>query len=453
MSFRTVRCAGLLPLSVVFLPLALSAQSGPDASAGKPGPGLGTSASSAGASSSPQAPEQPVDSVNSPSFYGSAPESGSSSLGLPSFAAAGPSVKSPTPPEYPLRWGPFSAHPHLTYGLTYADGVLYRPGSTTTTILNTISPGLTIESAHLSIDYTPSLNYYAKGPYEDSLNHSANLLANFGYGDWIFRIEQAYQEGFNPTIETGTQTQTESHNTSITATWNFNANWFFDFSLSQQLLSSQGFQGRDQWSTMDWINYRLTPELSFGAGVGGGYSKVDIGPDMAFEQFQGRVSWHPSRKLSVNLNGGIEVRQFIDVAGSDDLINPIMGASILYQVFDHTSLFLAANRAVDSSFFANQITETASVSGGINQRLLQHFNLDVSLGYRNTEYKNTFVFFNQFFTTARRDDYAYVSTSLGTTFLKKGTATVSYLHGDNQSTLQGYTYATDQISLQIGYRF
>jgi hypothetical protein len=331
--------------------------------------------------------------------------------------------------------------------------VLFAPGQQTTTAEHLVSPGLTILSKHLLVDYTPSLGFYSKGPYDDTVNHSASLAANFGYKDWSFRISQGYLKATNPLIETAAQTQTESLTTAIDATWNFNEKFFFDFTLYQQFLNTEGFQNSRQWSSMEWANYRITQHLSVGAGLGGGYSAVDFGSDSFFEQIQGRVDWHPSNRLVVNLNGGIEIRQFLDTPGSDSLINPIMGGTVTYWLFDSTSLYAAANRSVGSSFFANEVTETASISGGVSQRILKYLHAGVSGGYRSSDYISTAGPPNQLFQSTRKDSYSYISTTLGTTFLGKIYTNLIYTHSNNHSTVPGYTYDSDQFSVQLNYRF
>jgi hypothetical protein len=389
-----------------------------------------------------------------PSFYGSSGSGATSSLGPPGFAVTAPDVQAPVAPGYPLQWGPFSFHPRLGYAFTYANGVLVTPGRPTNTASHAVSPALSVNSKHVTIDYTPSLTYYSQGPYGDTVNHSASLAATFGYSDWSFHLDQSYQKSSYPLVETGLQTETEAFGTGFAANWNLSQKWFLDFTFSQSFQDNKGFQSSRQWSTMEWANYRITRQLSVGAGLGGGYVDVDLGSDSTYEQIQGRLNWRPAKKLSINLNGGIEIRQFLDTpGGSDNLVNPIMGASISYQVFESTSLSLSANRSVDTSLFVNQITENAGFSAGINQRLFRYLNAGISGGFRRSDYKSTFVFFNQSFPILRRDDYSYISASLGTTFLKKGTANVAYTHGQNESTLAGFTYDSDQVTVQLGYRF
>jgi hypothetical protein len=440
---------------LVWLPLAFAAENAPTDSkspsfardANRPAPSQ-TAVESTGKTD--QA-DSSVLNTFPPSFYGGSAQPTTSSIGTPDFAAPAPQVASPSPANYPFQWGPFAAHPHLGYSFIYASGVLVAPGQQTTTAQHLVSPGLAIISKHLLLDYTPSLGFYSKGPYDDTVNHSASLAANFGYKDWSFHIAQGYEKATNPLIETGAQTETETLVTSVDATWDFNQKFFFDFTLYQQFLNAQGFQNSRQWSSMEWANYRLTPRLSVGAGLGGGYSDVDFGSDSTFEQIQGRVNWHPSSRLVLNLNGGIEIRQFVSTPGSDNLINPIMGASATYLLFEPTSLYIAANRSVGSSFFANEVTETASISGGVSQRFLKYMHVGVSAGYRSSDYISTAA--NQSFESTRQDSYSFVSTTLGTSFLGKGSATLAYTHSNNQSTVHGYTYDSDQFALHLIYRF
>lgn len=437
--------AGLLTFSFLLSPAFLKAQVVPVA-----GQSTSLPSSPPAQGISTYAPDNTI--TTTPSYFGGSGPTTTSSLGTPNFAGTAQDALTGFL-ENPLRWGPFTAHPHVNYVFLYATGVLVTPGREDNTALHTVAPGITIESPHLAVDYTPTLNYYSKGPYDDVVNHNASLRSLFGYGDWNFSIEHVFLKTSNPTIETGTQTTVSTHLTGLEASWNYSEKVFFNFTLSQQIQDAENFQSYRQWGTMEWINYRLTQQLSIGGGVGGGYADVDVGSNMTYEQFQGRINWRPSKKLSLNLNGGVEVRQFIDVPDSDNLLNPLVGASVVYRLFDYTVLSLYANRSVSSSLFENQIVETATVGGGVNQRLLKYLNLNLSAGYRKSDYKFTFLAFNQQFAIAREEEYKFISTSLGTTFLKKGNVSVGYQHGINDSSLAGYSFESDQFSFQVGYRF
>ena len=126
-----------------------------------------------------------------------------------------------------------------------------------------------------------------------------------------------------------------------------------------------------------------------------------------------------------------------------------MGASASYQLFDYTSLSLSANRSVNTSLFANQITENTSVSASLSQRFLGRLNFGLSAGYTVSDYQTSVVFFD----TDRSDTRKFISASLGTKILKRGYTSVAYTHSQNDSSAEGFTYDSDQYTFSLGYRF
>lgn len=308
---------------------------------------------------------------------------------------------------------------------------------------------MVIRSKHLFLDYTPSLNYYLKGPYKDSLNHGANFTGSFSYSKWSFTIGQSYSKSSNPLVETGAQTETQSLATPITATFHYSDKVFFEFTLTQQFQEAQQFGSFKQWSTMDWLNYRLSDKTSIGAGAGAGYTDYDQGPDTTYEQFQGRFDWRIGTKLNFTANGGVEIRQFKGIADSQSQVNPLFGITGRYQLFEATSFSVSANESVSASLFQSPLSKSTSFSASIGQRLLKHLQLTISGGHQTTEYQSA----GRSTLPDRTDDTTFFSTSLGSTFLKKGTVSVSYQHSANASTGEGFSYNSNQYTAQIEYRF
>ena len=95
--------------------------------------------------------------------------------------------------------------------------------------------------------------------------------------------------------------------------------------------------------------------------------------------------WRATDKISFQLHGGVEDREFFR-AGADDLINPIFGALVQYQPFETTKLSLGAERVVAVSYFQGQVTETTGVTGNLTQRLLKRFYLSLGGVYQTVRY-------------------------------------------------------------------
>ena len=165
-----------------------------------------------------------------------------------------------------------------------------------------------------------------------------------------------------------------------------------------QLNQGQGFglgplANVREWSTFEWLNYQFAPRLSAGVGAGFTYDNLSVGPDMTSEEYQGRIKWQATDKISLVLSGGLNDMQFLN-SSVPDLLSPVFSASVLYQLFLPTTLSVSASRATTPSYFENAVTEVTSVSAGLHQRLLGRLYLDVTGGYGSTSYTGSAVGFN-----------------------------------------------------------
>jgi hypothetical protein len=188
--------------------------------------------------------------------------------------------------------------------------------------------------------------------------------------------------------------------------------------------------------------------LNAAVGVGGGYDNEDASPDMTFEQLQGRVNWRATDKISFQLHGGVEDRQFLS-GGAGDLINPVFDATIQYQPFEQTKITLTGNRSVSASYLQNQVIETTGVSGGLNQRLLGRLFLDLSGGYQTVKYISSVSA-----SGSNREDKLYsFGARLSRAFLQRGTIAVLYQISRDDSSQAGYSFTSHQVGFQIGFNY
>lgn len=349
----------------------------------------------------------------------------------------------------PFRWGPVTLRPHPFYEFLYGSGILVNPGQSVDTTIQQISPGFLINvGSHLTLDYTPTLTLYSNNNFKNTFENAAGLTWGGAYNDWVFGASQSYAASSAPTVQTGTQTSQENYLTTVSASYNFNSKMSVDLGANQNFNFADQFDSYREWSTLDWLNYQFWPRLSVAAGIGLGYDDVQASPDMLFEQYQARIQWRATDKVSFQLHGGVEDRQFLS-GGQSDLISPVFDGTIQYQPFEVTKLSLTAQRSVAPSYFQNQTTENTSFSGDLNQRLLENFYLDLTGGYEITKYTAaaTGIAVN------REDDYYFLNVKLSCTFLKRGNVAVFYQLGDNSSTLAGYGFNTHEIGFQISYRY
>jgi hypothetical protein len=366
----------------------------------------------------------------------------------------------------PFQWGSVTFHPHISYGFTYATGIQSQPGQSSDSFINTLTPGITFDlGQHWQLGYLAGIKFYSDHNFQDTVDHTISLTGHTAYEDWTFSLSQNVALTSDPLVQTAQQTDQQTYSTSLGATYQINSDLFLQLGVSQSFLLvngstnvvngstnasfASGLTSSRNWSTMDGLNYQWGPNLSAGAGAGFGYTVVDQGTDMMDEQIQGQISYQLARKIRLSLNAGYQFNQFINSA-QPGLATPIFGVSMTYQPFDVTTISLSANRTISaSSYFINQVTETTGFTAGISQRLLRKLYLGLSGGYANTSYQASVPGFS----VSREDNSSYFSVNLTTTFLKRGTASLSYSRNENSSSAGGFGFLSNQIGFQLGYSY
>ena len=358
-----------------------------------------------------------------------------------------------------FRYGPLVLRPHAAYRFLYGNGIQSALGNQEATAIQELSPGLLVDlGTHWAMDYTPTLRFYSNSKFRDTVDHALQLTGGQEFGDWRLGFLHGSQFTTTPLAETGGQTEQTTHVTGLTAAREFNSELSADFALNQQISLVTGFQDAYTWSTLDWLNYRFWPRLTVGLGAGGGYVKIKdtsgsrtaANLDQTFEQLQARVNWRAAEKISFQISGGLEDRQF-NTAGSGDSLNPIFGAAIQYQPFKNTQISLSASRTVSSSdyYLAAQQAESTMVGLNLSQRFLKKFLLGLGVAYGTTDYTTAVAAAAQ----NRSDDNVSFNARLSHPIFKRGTASVFYQYADNHSSGPGLSFQSNQTGFEISYRF
>jgi hypothetical protein len=366
------------------------------------------------------------------------------------------------PLSSPLQWGPLNVHAHLAYDVSYGNSLQASPGQLVNSVINQVAPGILFNlGSHWSLDYTPTLRFYSAPQLQDGVDQAVNFSGHTAYQDWTFGLFQGYSSSSQPLVETGSQTDQQVYSTALTAGYQMSSKMALDFSLNQnfrfvgQQLNSEPLTDSKEWSTMEWLNYQFQPTFSAGLGLGFTYDDLSIGSDMTSEQFQGRLNWRATEKVSFQVTGGLDYRQFLS-SNTPELLSPIYSISAQYQMFETTSLSLAAGSSVSPSYFQDSVSDATTISAGLHQRLLRRLYLDISGGYSTTAYHVTTTVAGPANTS--NYDMTSLNVRLNTTLLRRVNAALYFQENFLSSTSGGaaaslYNYTTTQVGLSLGYRF
>jgi len=360
-------------------------------------------------------------------------------------------------------WGLFSVEPHLFYSFTYGSGLEALPGANSTSAINTVAPGVLLRmGSHWTVDYSPSLSFYSNPVFRDTTEQHVVLKGGTTYGNWTLNLLQSYINTTDPLVETGTQVEQDVYATALNAAWQMNGHLSLQLGLNQNFRSAQVLSDLHEWETSDWLKYQF--ERQFGATIGviGGYDELSLGSDMPFERVEAGMNFQPGTKLSLNLTGGIEDRQFVHPS-APSLATPIFSATARYQILDGTSFTVAGNRTVTPSFFGNEVNVITSVIATVRQHIVGTMYFSVNGSYALESYSSIVPgplpapYSGDRTTTdlveTRSDTRTSVKFSLSTTFHTRLTASIFYLLNDNESSQANFSYSGNQVGLLLNYHF
>jgi hypothetical protein len=350
-------------------------------------------------------------------------------------------------PVQPFRYKFLTLRPHADYQFLYGTGILAAPGQAEDTFIQQIAPGLRLDVGdHWVLDYTPVWTLYSNNQFHNAFGQTAALTGGTVYGSWVLGLAQSYSDTSQPQAETGTQTREQIFATTVNGTYTMNSKMSLDLALFQSFNSAESLQSYREWGTIDWLNYHFGDRFNIGIGVGLGYDNPDASPNMLFERYLARINWRATDKISFELDGGVEDRQFLS-GNYSSVLNPVFGARIQYQPFEHTQISLNAEQTVDVSSFQNQVTENVGFDVNLNQRLLGKLSLGVDGGYQNIKYITVAA------TSSRTDDYSFLNARLSMAFLTRGKVSIFYQLSNDSSTAPGFSYTSHQVGFDISFAY
>ena len=392
---------------------------------------------------------------------------------LQSGSTAGPNAPPPAVPGGTLTQTPrrFQYSLSFTERTVYDDNIGISSFNRKSDLYFAFEPSLSLgwgetDSVNsLAFVYHPSGFLFLDHSQDDGVQHLVRLQVGHNFGHLSLVLSQdvqilngadlnslADQTGHNANIDVGARTKHNIYTTNLNASYDLTGKLFLssaanmaidDYPRGQQI-GSKNFSGNL------FLNYQYREKIVFGLGGTGGYNKVDSGsPDQLFEQANARVSYTATAKINLSAMGGLEFREFANHSRGAYL-SPVFTIAAAYQPFDGTSISLAGSRNTNNSAaLSGQDYSETLISASIRQRFLTRTTLGLSGGFANSDYFSTI----NGLPSSRVDDYYFVEPSVDVTITRFLSAGAYYLHRQDRSSLNFFSFYDNQFGFKAVLSF
>ena len=376
-----------------------------------------------------------------------------------------------------LGEGPPSGEPRrFHYGLTFTvrgvwdDNIFLSHDHKTSDYYFAIEPQLTLgfgdmqgrSRSYLRLDYMPSAILYVDHSDEDAFNQLIHLEGGYSTGrlrlslfEDIALLESANLNSFIDT--TGLWANTDANapsrinifNTRASAEYDLTGKIFLRGELGSPIYVYPDHISDYTLSGGLYLYYRWLPKVSVGVGGTFGYNWVDEPtPNQTFEQVNLRLNYEVTAKLGLYASGGVEFRQFD--GNRDTYDTPVFEVGLTYNPFDGSTFTLAAGRRIyNSGFQPGQDFTDTYVVGRFQQRLFHRLYFGLGAGYENADYFAAV----RNLDAPRNDDYWFIEPSLDVLITRWLSAGVYYLHREDISNVDFFSFDDNQVGVRATIRF
>jgi Putative beta-barrel porin 2 len=315
---------------------------------------------------------------------------------------------------------------------------------------------------YLRLDYMPSVILFVDHSDENAVEHLILLEGQYRFTRLTLNLSQevAILDGanLNSTLDTtgllanldvSARTRLNFFVTRLRANYELSGKLFLVGEFDASIYDYHDFISSQIISGGLYINYNVTPKLMVGVGGTFGWDFVeDPSVDQTFEQANVRINYQATGKLGLSASAGVEFRQFDNHRG--DRVTPVFELGAIYRPFDGTTVTLTAGRRIlNSGFFADQDFATTYVVGRVQQRLLRRVHLGLAVGYENSDYFATTNGVN----ATREDDYYFVEPSVDVLITRWLSVGVYYLHRQDCSNIDFFSFYDNQVGVRATFRF
>src|SRR6266540_384666 len=317
-------------------------------------------------------------------------------------------------------------------------------------------------STYLRLDYMPSAILFVDHSDEDAFNQLIHLEGGYNSGrlrlslsEDIALLESANLNSISDTtglwanLDASGPTRVNIFNTRLRADYDLTGKVFLQGEFDSSIFFYPNHISSYTISGGLYVYYNWLPKLSVGIGGTFGYDWVDDPtPNQTFGQVNARLNYQATSKFNLYASAGVEFRQFDNDQG--DHTTPVFEVGATYHPFDGTNLTLAAGRRIyNSGFLADQDFADTYVVARFQQRLFRRVYLGLASGYENSDYFAA----REGVSAPRNDDYWFIEPSVDVLITRWLSAGAYYLHRDDSSSIDFFSFYDNQVGVRATVRF
>ena len=356
----------------------------------------------------------------------------------------------------------------MTEREVYDDNINISSFQRTSDSYTVIEPGIHLgfgDSAggfnFLSFDYVASVYFFAEQTQRNTVEHLVHLAAQHDFGRLVLGLSEEVRildgtslntlsntTGVQANTDVGGPSRVNIYTTTLNGTYDLTGKLFLSGQASYAISDYETLISSRVASANLYINYVYSPKLVIGLGATAGVNSSD-GPaaDETFEQMNVRANYIVSGKISLNISGGLEFRQF---GGGGNSVSPVYEIAGSYRPFENTAITIAGSRrTVSSASLAGQDYSQTSISLTFSQRLFSRATFSLGVGYTNSDYLSA----TNGASTARSDDYFYIEPSIDLDITRYWTIGFYYLFRQDSSTLAFFSFYDNQFGVRSSLTF
>jgi len=367
--------------------------------------------------------------------------------------------------------------PFGRFRVTYDDNLFISNTDPQSDVSFTISPGIAagwgdyaeqvrqlgefehhFEPLSLELEDTPQSFFFAKyvaNPSlfvdhsdQDAFDHDALIAGRWEATKLTLGLRFHFQTLSGADIDLGDRVKRRVYSGSITSSYKFSEKTSIELNVYNNTYDYDTGISWSEWILEDWLDYQLLPKTTIAIGSRFGTTDIQGGTTETFEQLVARVTYYASSKLALNLDGGVEWRQYGD-GGGDDVFT-VFNFGATYAPFDGTTINLNAFRRNSASVsLVNENITATGANARVRQRFMHRYFFTVEGGYQNSDYRSI----ANGPGVARNDDTVYVRPSVAFDVTKYLSAECAYQFQHNDSTLKETTFSENLVTFQLNLQF